>query len=90
MQAERIYTDKVGQVQQQAAQEIGEIKSQVFVAVNQAEGQVELVELESDRLVSEAAQQNKLETERKFAERIRQIELQMQQMEEQIRIASMR
>ena len=81
-QAERINTDKVGQVQQQAAQEIGEIKSQAFVAADQAKRQVELVKLESDRLVSEAARLKEEETERKFAERIKQTELQIQQVGE--------
>ena len=43
---------------------------------------MELVKRESDRLVAEAANMKEIETERKFTERVRHTELQMQQMEE--------
>ena len=54
------------------------MKLQASVAVNQAEQQVELVKLESARLVAEASKNKELEVEQRFAERIRQTEMQMQ------------
>ena len=59
--------------------------------MNQAEQQVELVKLESARLVAEAARNKGLETEKRFADRIRQAGSQMQTMEEhfQLRVANM-
>ena len=62
------------------------MKSQASVAVNRAEQQVEIVKLESARLVAEAASNKELETEKRFADRIRQTELQMQTMEENFQL----
>ena len=62
------------------------MESQASVAVTQAEQQVQLVKLESARLVAQAAKNKELEIEQRFAERIRQTELQMQQFEDNFRV----
>lgn len=85
-QAEQLYTEKVGEVQQQAEQVVRQVKSQASVAVRQAEQQVELVKQEAARLIEEGVRLKETETGKKFADRIRQTELQMQTMEDHFQV----
>ena len=54
--------------------------------MNQAEQQVELVKQEAARLIAGGVRLKEIETENKFADTVRQTELQMQTMEENLQL----